>query len=70
VTLINLLVGLILTFIGAVQLAMFGAQIYSADLVGLGTVREMGALMTAVNVRADRSGLCRATGNDECQQRD
>lgn len=50
VTLISLLVGLILAFVGAVQLAMFGAQIYIADLVGLGTVREMGALMTAVIV--------------------
>lgn len=50
VTLISLLVGLILAFVGAVQLAMFGAQIYIADLVALGTVREMGALMTAVIV--------------------
>ncbi|WP_305909950.1 ABC transporter permease [Methylomarinum sp. Ch1-1] len=50
VTLISLLVGMILAFVGAVQLAMFGAQIYIADLVGLGTVREMGALMTAVIV--------------------
>ena len=48
VSLISLLVGLILAFVGAVQLSMFGAQIYIADLVGLGTVREMGALMTAV----------------------
>ncbi len=50
VSLISLLVGMILAFVGAVQLAMFGAQIYIADLVGLGTVREMGALMTAVIV--------------------
>ena len=50
VALIGLLVGMILAFVGAVQLAMFGAQIYIADLVGLGTVREMGALMTAVIV--------------------
>ncbi len=55
VGLISLLVGLILAFVGAVQLAMFGAEIYIADLVGLGTVREMGALMTAV-IMTGRTG--------------
>ena len=34
ISLISLLVGLILAFIGAVQLRQFGAQIYVADLVG------------------------------------
>ncbi|MEY3760361.1 MAG: hypothetical protein RIR39_1852 [Pseudomonadota bacterium] len=42
VSLISLLVGLILAFVGAVQLALFGAQIYIADLVGLGMTREIG----------------------------
>ena len=55
VTLISLLVGLILAFVGAVQLAMFGAQLYIADLVALGMTREMGALMTAI-IMAGRSG--------------
>jgi len=55
VALISLLVGLILAFVGAVQLALFGAQIYIADLVGLGRTREMGALMTAI-IMAGRSG--------------
>lgn len=50
VSLISLLVGLILAFVGAVQLQMFGAQVYIADLVGLGMAREMGALMTAIIV--------------------
>lgn len=59
VTLISLLVGLILAFVGAVQLAMFGAQIFIADLVGLGTVREMGALMTAV-IMTGRTGAAYA----------
>lgn len=59
VTLISLLVGLILAFVGAVQLAMFGAQIYIADLVALGTVREMGALMTAV-IMSGRTGAAYA----------
>jgi phospholipid/cholesterol/gamma-HCH transport system permease protein len=59
VTLISLLVGLILAFVGAVQLAMFGAQIYIADLVGLGTIREMGALMTAV-IMSGRTGAAYA----------
>lgn len=50
VSLISLLVGLILAFVGAVQLQNFGAQIYIAGLVGLGMAREMGALMTAIIV--------------------
>jgi len=48
VTLISVLVGVILSFVGAVQLQMFGAQIYVANLVGLGMVLEMGALMSGV----------------------
>ena len=48
VSLIALLVGMILSFVGAVQLQMFGAQIYVASLVGLGMVLEMGALMSGI----------------------
>lgn len=59
VSLISLLVGLILAFVGAIQLRMFGAQIYVADLVGLGMVREMGAMMTAV-IMAGRTGAAYA----------
>ena len=59
VSLISLLVGLILAFVGAVQLSMFGAQIYIADLVSLGTVREMGALMTAI-IMSGRTGAAYA----------
>jgi phospholipid/cholesterol/gamma-HCH transport system permease protein len=52
---ISLLVGLILAFIGAVQLRQFGAQIYVADLVGIAVTREMAAVMTAI-VLAGRTG--------------
>lgn len=55
VTLISFLVGLILAFVGAVQLALFGAQIYVADLVGIAMAREMGALMTAI-IMSGRTG--------------
>ncbi len=55
VTLICFLVGAILAFIGAVQLQMFGAQIYVADLVGLAMALEMGAMMTAI-IMAGRTG--------------
>lgn len=48
VALINFLVGLILAFVGAVQLMKFGASIYVADLVGIATVREMGCIMTGI----------------------
>jgi phospholipid/cholesterol/gamma-HCH transport system permease protein len=55
VTLISFLVGLILAFVGAVQLQQFGAQIYVADLVGIAMAREMGALMTAI-IMSGRTG--------------
>ena len=48
VAMINFLVGLILAFIGALELAKFGASIYVADLVGIATVREMGCIMTGI----------------------
>lgn len=59
VTLIAMLVGVILSFVGAVQLQMFGAQIYVANLVGLGMVLEMGALMSGVII-AGRIGAAYA----------
>jgi phospholipid/cholesterol/gamma-HCH transport system permease protein len=55
VSLISLLVGLILAFVGSIQLSMFGAQIYIANLVGIGVLREMGAIMTGV-IMAGRTG--------------
>jgi phospholipid/cholesterol/gamma-HCH transport system permease protein len=55
VSLICFLVGAILAFIGAVQLAMFGAQIYVANLVGMAMTLEMGAMMTAI-IMAGRTG--------------
>lgn len=55
VSLISFLVGVILGFIGVVQLARFGAAIYVADLVGIAMAREMGAIMTGV-IMAGRTG--------------
>ena len=55
VSLISLLVGLILAFVGAIQLKMFGAQIFVADVVGIGMVRVMGAIMTGI-IMAGRTG--------------
>jgi len=55
VTLISFLVGTILAFMGAVQLEQFGASIYVADAVGIGMVRDMSAMMTAI-IMAGRTG--------------
>jgi len=55
VSLISLLVGLILAFVGSIQLKLFGAQIFVADLVGIGMVRAMGAIMTGI-IMAGRTG--------------
>ncbi|HKK23962.1 MAG TPA: ABC transporter permease, partial [Pseudohaliea sp.] len=70
ITLTSVLVGMILAYLGAVQLKQFGAEVYVADLVAIGTLREMGALMTAV-VMAGRTGAAYAAqlgtmqGNEE-----
>lgn len=55
VTLISFLVGVILAFMGAVQLSQFGASIFVADLVCIGMTRDMGAIMTAV-IMSGRTG--------------
>jgi len=55
VSLIAFLVGVILAFMGAVQLAQFGAAIYVADLVCIGMTRDMGAIMAAI-IMSGRTG--------------
>ena len=55
VALINFLLGLILAFVGSIQLMRFGASIYVADLVGIATVREMACVMTGI-VLCGRTG--------------
>jgi phospholipid/cholesterol/gamma-HCH transport system permease protein len=55
VGLISFLTGVVLAYQGADQLARFGAQIFTVNLVGIGVLREMGILLTAIIV-AGRSG--------------
>jgi len=50
VSLISLLVGMILAFVASIQLKMFGAQIYIADIVGIAMVRVLSAVMTGIIV--------------------
>ena len=59
VGIINVLLGVILGFMGAIQLQQFGAQIYVADLVALGQTREIAPMMTAI-VMAGRTGAAYA----------
>ena len=59
ISLTSLLFGLILAFVGAVQLTQFGAQIYVAGLVGIGMLRVMGAIMVGV-VMSGRVGAAYA----------
>jgi phospholipid/cholesterol/gamma-HCH transport system permease protein len=55
VSLISFLIGLILAFVGAVQLQQFGASIYVANLVAVAMTREIGCIMTAI-VMSGRTG--------------
>ncbi len=70
VIIVNLLMGGILAFVGAVQLRRFGADVYVANLVGIAVVREIAALITAI-VMSGRTGgayaahIATMLGNEE-----
>ncbi len=49
------LVGIVIAYQGADQLRRFGAEIYTVDLLGVGILRELGVLMSAIII-AGRSG--------------
>jgi phospholipid/cholesterol/gamma-HCH transport system permease protein len=51
----SFLIGLILAFVGALQLKLFGAQVFVAPLVGISMVRAMGAIMAGI-IMAGRTG--------------
>src|SRR5437660_10918273 len=53
--LMSFLIGIVIAQQGAVQLRQFGAEVYTINLVGRITLRELGVLMTAIMV-AGRSG--------------
>ncbi|MEM1132255.1 MAG: ABC transporter permease [Pseudomonadota bacterium] len=55
VGLMSFLIGIVIAQQGAVQLRQFGAEIFTINLVGRLTLRELGVLMTAIMV-AGRSG--------------
>lgn len=48
VSLVSFLVGLIIAYMGAAQLQRLGAESFMADLVTIGVVREIAALMTGI----------------------
>jgi phospholipid/cholesterol/gamma-HCH transport system permease protein len=55
VGLMSFLIGIVIAQQGAVQLRQFGAEVFTINLVGRITLRELGVLMTAIMV-AGRSG--------------
>jgi len=55
VSLISVLVGLILAYVGAIQLEPFGAGLFVANLVAIAMAREMAAMMTGI-IMAGRTG--------------
>jgi phospholipid/cholesterol/gamma-HCH transport system permease protein len=59
VLVLNFLIGFVMAYQAARQLAMFGANIYAADLVGLSVPRELAPLMTAIII-VGRSGAAYA----------
>jgi len=59
VSLICFLIGMIFAFVGVMQLNLFGAGIYTADLVAIAMVREMAPIMTGI-IMAGRTGAAYA----------
>lgn len=55
VGLIAFLIGIVLAYQGSDQLARFGAEIFTVNLVAVGVLREMGVLLTAI-ILAGRTG--------------
>lgn len=55
VGLLSFLIGIVLAYQGADQLARFGAEVFTINLLGVGLLREIGGLITAIIV-AGRSG--------------
>ena len=55
ISLVSFLVGLIIAFVGAIQLKSFGAGIYVSSMVTIGMTRIMGAIMVGI-VMAGRTG--------------
>ncbi len=55
VGLLSFLIGVVIAYQGADQLRRFGAEIYTVNLLGVGILRELGVLMTAIII-AGRSG--------------
>jgi phospholipid/cholesterol/gamma-HCH transport system permease protein len=55
VGLLSFLIGVVIAYQGADQLHRFGAEIYTVNLLGVGILRELGVLMTAIII-AGRSG--------------
>ncbi len=55
IAVMSFLIGIVVGQQGAVQLQQFGAEVYTINLIGRITVRELGPLMTAIMV-AGRSG--------------
>ncbi len=55
IALLLFLVGLVVAQQGAVQLRQFGAEVFTVNLIGRATTRELGILLTAIMV-AGRSG--------------
>ena len=55
ISLLAVLISMVITYQGAIQLKKFGADIYTVDLTVVSLLREMGVLITAIMV-AGRSG--------------
>jgi len=59
VSLISFLIGMIFAFVGVMQLKLFGAGIFTADLVAIAMIREMAPIMTGI-IMAGRTGAAYA----------
>lgn len=53
--LVGFLIGIVLSYLSALQLKQFGADVYIVNIIGMGIIRELGPVLVAILV-AGRSG--------------
>ncbi len=59
--LMSFLIGIVLAYMGAVQLRQFGAEIFVVDLIAISVLRELGILLTAIIVAGRSSSAFTAS---------
>jgi phospholipid/cholesterol/gamma-HCH transport system permease protein len=53
--LVGFLIGVVLSYLSALQLQLFGADVFIVNILGFGIIRELGPVLVAVLVAGARA---------------